>query len=79
MLKCRQVTELGSEIVERRLGFGTRLAVLAHLGLCPHCRRYLKQLRLTAETLRRLPLQGEPAAPAILEAIRRRRDDAGDE
>jgi len=72
MLKCRELTELGSEIIDRRLGFATRLAVLAHLGLCPHCRRYLKQLRLTSETLRRLPPDKEPEAPAILEAIRRR-------
>jgi len=78
MLKCRQVTELGSEIIDRRLGFGTRLAVLAHLSLCPHCRRYLKQLRLTAETLQQLPLEGEPEAPAILEAIRRRQDEPKD-
>lgn len=72
MLKCRELTELGSEIIDRRLGFATRLAVLAHLSLCPHCRRYLKQLRLTSETLQRLPPDNEPEAPAILEAIRRR-------
>lgn len=78
MLKCRQVSELGSEIVDRRLGFGTRLAVLAHLTICPHCRRYLRQLRLTAETLRQLPLEGEPEAPAILAAIRRRQGETKD-
>lgn len=78
MLKCRQVSELGSEIVDRRLSFGTRLAVLAHLGLCPHCRRYLGQLRLTAETLRRLPLEDEPEAPAIFAAIRRRQGETKD-
>lgn len=71
MLKCREVTELGSEIIDSRLSFGTRLAVLAHITLCPHCRRYLRQLRLTSETLKQLPLEDEPDAVAILEAIRR--------
>ncbi|WP_349572330.1 anti-sigma factor family protein [Azotobacter salinestris] len=70
MLKCREVSELGSEFIDGRLGLRSRLAVLAHLGLCPHCRRYLKQLRLTSETLQRLPPEDEPNAPAILEAIR---------
>ncbi|GAB3378312.1 anti-sigma factor family protein [Azotobacter armeniacus] len=72
MLKCREVAELGSEIIDKRLSFATRLAVLAHISICPHCRLYLKQLRLTAETLKQLPLESEPDAPAILEAIRLR-------
>ncbi|AJE23617.1 anti-sigma factor family protein [Azotobacter chroococcum] len=78
MLKCREVTELGSEIIDRRLSFRTRLAVLAHLSLCPHCRLYLRQLRLTAETLQRLPPEEEPKATAIFEAIRRRQDGPKD-
>lgn len=73
MLKCREVTELGSEIIDRRLGFGVRLAVLAHLALCPRCRLYLRQLRLTRDTLRQLPPEDEPDAAATLEAIRRRK------
>ena len=74
MLKCREVSELGSAFIERQLGFAARLAVLAHLSLCPNCRLYLRQLRLTAETLRQLPPESEPEARAILEAVRRRQD-----
>lgn len=77
MLKCREVSELASAIIDQRLGFRTRLAVLAHLSLCRHCRLYLRQLRLTAETLRRLPTEPEADARAILEAVRRR--EAGGE
>lgn len=72
MLKCREVSELASAIIDQNLSMRTRLAVLAHLTLCPHCRLYLRQLRLTAETLRRLPAEPEPDARAILEAVRRR-------
>lgn len=72
MLKCREVSELASDFIDRQLGFGARLAVLAHLSLCPRCRLYLRQLRLTAATLRRLPPEPEPDARAILEAVRRR-------
>lgn len=71
MLKCREVSELASAIIDQHLGFRTRLAVLAHLTLCRHCRLYLRQLRLTAETLRQLPVDPEPDARAILEAVRR--------
>lgn len=72
MLKCREVSELASAIIDQNLSMRTRLAVLAHLSLCRHCRLYLRQLRLTAETLRRLPAEPEADARAILEAIRRR-------
>lgn len=78
MLKCQEVSELASEFIDRHLGFATRLAVLAHLGLCPHCRLYLRQLRLTSETLRQLPLEPEPDASQILDAIRRRQGERGD-
>lgn len=78
MLKCREVSERASALIDQQLGFRARLAVLAHLALCPHCRLYLRQLRLTSATLRQLPLEPEPDAPAILAAIRRRQDDSGD-
>lgn len=78
MLKCREVTERASAFIDRQLGFGARLAVLAHLALCPHCRLYLRQLRLTSETLRQLPLEPEPDARAVLEAVRRRQEEAQD-
>lgn len=59
MLTCREMSELGSEIIERHLSFRTRLAVFMHLRMCSRCTLYIKQLKLTSEVLQQLPFQDE--------------------
>ncbi len=69
MLSCRDVTELGSDIIDHRLGLRTRLAVMLHLRICPSCPRYIEQLKLTSDVLKALPM---PAEEIELERLLRR-------
>jgi len=56
MLSCREMSELGSEILDGHLRLRTRWAVMIHLRMCPRCKMYIKQLKLTAQVLQRMPL-----------------------
>jgi hypothetical protein len=68
MLSCRDITELVTEYLEGRMSFGRRMKFHMHVGMCRHCREYLRQMKLTIKTLRRLPADDErPAMPAEVE------------
>ncbi|MDM8351171.1 anti-sigma factor [Pseudomonas sp. sp1636] len=70
MLTCREMSELGSDIIESHLSLRTRLAVLMHLRMCSRCKLYIKQLRLTSDVLQRLPFQDETVdSQAILKKL----------
>lgn len=72
MLTCKEMSELGSDIIDSHLGLRARMAVFMHLRMCPRCRRYIKQLRLTSQVLQRLPPDSEPVdSEAILDKVRR--------
>jgi anti-sigma factor RsiW len=60
MITCRELTELITDYLEGRLGLGDRLRFQLHLGLCRHCRAYLRQMRATVSALGRLPGEGPP-------------------
>lgn len=78
MLTCREMSELGSAIIDGKLRLRTRLAVLTHLSLCSNCRRYVRQLRITSQVLQQLPLdQGSVDAAAVLDKVRKAADDKG--
>ncbi|MBX7113549.1 MAG: zf-HC2 domain-containing protein [Myxococcaceae bacterium] len=49
MLSCREITELATAYTERALPFTERIRFWVHLSMCKHCRRYVKQLRLTID------------------------------
>ncbi|MEJ2367895.1 MAG: zf-HC2 domain-containing protein [Acidobacteriota bacterium] len=53
MLTCKQVTELMTDYLERRLPLGQRIRFQMHLGFCRACRAYLRQMKATLETLER--------------------------
>lgn len=73
MLTCREMSELGSDILEGDLRFNTRLAVFMHLKMCSRCTLYIKQLKLTCEVLQQLPLNAEAVdSAAILEKLQER-------
>ncbi len=60
MLTCRELTEVVTEYLEGRMGLGERVRFHLHVGLCRSCRGYLRQMKVTARTLGRLP---EPELP----------------
>ena len=65
MLSCREITELVTEYVEGALSLTDRLRFQFHIGMCRHCRAYLRQMKLTAKALGHLP---EPELPPELES-----------
>jgi len=72
LLNCHKVTDLGSDLLEGRARWAVRAAVRLHLMLCDGCRRYLRQLRLTIATIRRVrPRQPHVNTDQVLEAIDR--------
>lgn len=64
MLTCKQITELVTDYAEGQLGLTDRLRFWMHIGMCRHCRRYVRQLQATAKALGKLP---EPEIPPDLE------------
>jgi predicted anti-sigma-YlaC factor YlaD len=55
MLSCRQVTEIVTDYTEGRLSVVDWLRFQLHLGMCRHCREYLRQVKATASALGKLP------------------------
>jgi predicted anti-sigma-YlaC factor YlaD len=60
MLACRDITELVTDFVERRMSLWDRLRFQLHLGMCRHCREYVRQMRRTLELTGALPHQPPP-------------------
>ena len=70
MLTCRELTELVTAYVERRLSLWDRLQFQLHLGMCRHCREYVRQMELTRRTVGALP--AEPPPPEVEAELLRR-------
>jgi predicted anti-sigma-YlaC factor YlaD len=73
MLTCRELTELVTDYLERRLSFGQRLRFEMHIGMCSHCRAYLRQMKQTVQTLGKLPEESVPPE-ALNQLLQRFRD-----
>lgn len=72
MLTCREVAQLVTDYLEGRQPLVQRLRFQLHLGMCRHCRAYLRQMKLTVDALGRL---GEKPIPPemsheVLERLR---------
>lgn len=61
MLSCQDVTELVTDYLEHRLSVRGWLSFQMHVGMCRHCRAYLRQMRLTVATLGSVPAEPIPA------------------
>lgn len=53
-LTCRELVELVSDYIERRLPLADRTRFEMHLCYCAPCKVYLKQIRATIETAGRI-------------------------
>ncbi|MBI3493056.1 MAG: zf-HC2 domain-containing protein [Acidobacteria bacterium] len=60
MLTCKELTELITDYLEGHQSFLERMRFELHLGMCRHCRAYLRQMRTTIETLGKLPEESIP-------------------
>lgn len=72
MLTCQQITELVTDYVEGRMGFGDRLRFQLHLGMCKHCRAYLRQMRATVAALGELPAADAAMPDEVRDELSRR-------
>ncbi len=75
MLTCREMSELGSDIIDGQLGLRTRLAVFMHMHKCSRCSLYIEQLKVTSEVLQQTSLNGQSVDPqAILDKLNKPRE-----
>ena len=66
-MTCRELVELVTDYLERRLPDRDRVLFEAHLADCGHCVEYVAQMRRTVEVLGKLPAQAiDPAREAEL-------------
>lgn len=73
MLTCRQMTELVTDYLENRMIWWDRVRFQMHLGMCRHCREYVRQMRETIRTTGRVEIEPPPSSVEE-ELLRRFRD-----
>lgn len=71
---CRETTEAVTDAREGKLSGWARVRYFVHLGMCHHCRRFVRQVD---ETSRELGTLGDTEVPqatksALLEQFRKR-------
>lgn len=60
-MTCKELVELVTDYLEGALPSEDATDFEKHLSLCTGCRNYLAQMRLTIQTLGRLPEESIPA------------------
>ncbi|MGQ7957332.1 anti-sigma factor family protein [Pseudomonas sp. SP16.1] len=76
MLNCKDLVAQSSDFLDGQLSLRQRLAVRAHLAMCVHCRRFIRQLRLSQAVLRHLPEEQVPELDALAERLAEARRNA---
>lgn len=76
VLRCRDVTERASALLEGDLPWRERMAMRLHLAICGMCRTYMDQMRKTRGLLARRPLA--PLAQSEEDALIARMTGRGD-
>lgn len=76
MLNCKDLVAQSSDFLDGQLSLRQRLAVRAHLAMCVHCRRFIRQLRLSQAVLRHLPEEQVPELNALAERLAEARRNA---
>lgn len=67
MVTCQRMTSLITDYLERRMPFMDRARFQLHLGMCKHCRRYLRQMKLSVAVLGEMP--PEPVPDEIMDSL----------
>ena len=55
-----------------------RIAVRMHLAMCVHCRRFIRQLRVSQRVIRQLPDQQAPELETLLRAMQAQQQRASE-
>ena len=71
-IECRELVELVTDYLEGVLDPDTRAELEAHLGLCPGCAEYVRQMEITLRMVGTVPLGSlsEKTKADLLEAFR---------
>jgi hypothetical protein len=54
LLTCREASRLVSHGLDRKLGFGERIALRVHLAICDGCTNFKKQVDFLRRAVRQL-------------------------
>ena len=63
ILSCKEVTQLVSEGLDRRLGFGERVALRVHLAICRSCTNFNRQMGFLRQAMKHLADAESPGNP----------------
>ena len=63
MMPCSEVARLVSQGLDRKLGFGERVALRVHFAICEGCSNFDRQMKLLREATRQLGTAEEPGEP----------------
>ncbi|PYC27528.1 anti-sigma factor [Pseudomonas alcaligenes] len=69
MLTCQELVAHSSDYLDGQLRLRERIAVRAHLAMCHHCRRFIRQMKVTQAVLRQLPEQSLPELDALADRL----------
>ncbi len=73
MLSCKDLVAQSSDFLDGQLSLRERLGVRAHLAMCRHCRRFIRQMKVTQRVLRQLPDAAIPELDALAERLAQQR------
>ena len=73
MLSCKELVAHSSDYLDGQLRLRERISVRAHLAMCRHCRRFIRQMKLSQSVLRQLPEQPVPELDALAERLAQQR------
>lgn len=59
-MRCRELANLVTDYLEGRLSLKDRVLFRLHVGLCPRCWAYLRQMEKTVDVLGRVPDEPMP-------------------
>lgn len=71
MLSCKELVAHSSDYLDGQLRLRERISVRTHLAVCSHCRRFIRQLKLSQAVLRQLPDEAIPELDALAEKLAR--------
>ncbi|UUY08139.1 zf-HC2 domain-containing protein [Pseudomonas sp. J452] len=76
MLSCKELVAHSSDYLDGQLNLRERLGVRAHLAMCRHCRRFIRQMKVTQGVLRKLPDTAIPELDALAKRLAEQRNQS---
>ena len=73
MFKCKEVTRMISESMDKKLPLHHRIMIRMHLAMCKYCSRFRQQLLFIRTACRNLAQPLEEMDPAIILPMEARR------